>query len=178
MSRRRRKKKPPGMIGVPPSARGLSPIPADPAEHAKRCAHEWVDVLESYAQKRGKELGLPKERIGMPDVQHGIREAAAVHPHATQGAGVSPDGRIVIDSGVLNPELFKSLGEEALRAFEQASLRTRIDNAIAHEYEEHKGGMDHAYAVEHTPDTELPISHEARELARKLRDGERKAKGR
>ncbi len=108
----------------------------------------------------------------MPDIEYGITQAA-FHPHASQGAGVSPDGRIIIDSGILNPELFSPLGQEASQAFEHASVRTRIDNAIAHEYEEHRGGMDHAFAAEHAPDTVLPISKEARELARKLREAER-----
>ena len=41
-------------------------------------------------------------------------------------------------------------------------------------YEEVKGGGSHEYAYEHAPETELSIRHEARELARKIRDGERR----
>ncbi len=160
------------MIGPSPSERGLPAVPADPAEHARRSAREWRDVAESYVDRRMKELGIPEDRVGMPDLEYGITQAA-FHPHASQGGGVSPDGRIVIDSGVLNPDLFKPLGEEASRAFEHASVRTRIDGAIAHEFEEHGGGMDHTFAMENAPDTALPISNAARKLARKLRAAER-----
>jgi len=41
-------------------------------------------------------------------------------------------------------------------------------------YQEAKGGGSHEYAYEHGPETELPVRHEARELARKIRDGERR----
>ncbi len=44
---------------------------------------------------------------------------------------------------------------------------------IAHEYEE-GNGYSHDEALERAPETELPISHKARELARKIRDKERK----
>ena len=38
---------PPGMIGLPPSARGLTGRPKDIAEHASQVAQEWEDVAES-----------------------------------------------------------------------------------------------------------------------------------
>src|SRR4051812_17110067 len=94
-------------------------------------------------------------------------------PHETGGGGNTPDGRINLDSGILNPELFAHLGPDASKAYAEASLGTRADAGIAHEWEEVKGGGDHRYAVEHAPDTVLSISHAARELARKIREGER-----
>ena len=63
---------------------------------------------------------------------------------------------------------------KASDAYAKARLRDRMDAGIAHEYEEAKGGGSHQYAFEHAPETELPIRHEARELARKIRDGERR----
>jgi len=57
----------PGMIGEPPSARGLPPIPTDPAEHAVRFAREWQDVAETYVQTRMRQLGIPESRIGGSD---------------------------------------------------------------------------------------------------------------
>jgi hypothetical protein len=77
-------------------------------------------------------------------------------------------------SGILNPDLFERLGPEASDAYTIARLRDRIDSGIAREYEEAKGGGSHEYAYEHAPETELPIRHKARELARKIRDGERR----
>ena len=49
--------KPPGMIGAPPSARGLTGRPADPALRAETVAYEWADVAEAYCRKRMRELG-------------------------------------------------------------------------------------------------------------------------
>jgi hypothetical protein len=43
------------------------------------------------------------------------------------------------------------------------SLRTRMDSVITHEYKE-GNGYSHDEAVERAPETELPISHKAREL--------------
>ncbi len=55
---------PPAMIGLPPSARGLTGRPADIAEHASVVAREWDDVAEAYVQKRMRELGIPDHQIG------------------------------------------------------------------------------------------------------------------
>jgi len=66
--------------------------------------------------------------------------------------------------------LRKRLAQECLSFV----ARDRIDSGIAHEHEEAKGGVSHEYGYEHAPEMELPIRHEARELARKTRDGERR----
>jgi hypothetical protein len=42
----------PGMIGLPPSARGLSGRPQDIADHASAVAQEWEDVGERYVRRR------------------------------------------------------------------------------------------------------------------------------
>jgi hypothetical protein len=59
------------MIGLPPSARGLTGRPADPALHAKEVAREWEDVAESYIQERMRQFGIPDHQIGAPDYQRG-----------------------------------------------------------------------------------------------------------
>jgi hypothetical protein len=49
----------PGMIGLPPSARGLSGRPQDIADHASAVAQEWEDVGELYVRRRMEEPGIP-----------------------------------------------------------------------------------------------------------------------
>ena len=105
------------------------------------------------------------------ELEHGFRHAAFI-AHEADGGGNTPDGRLNLDSGLLNPDLFKRLGPEASDAYTKSRLGDGIDSGVALEYEEGKGGGSHEYAYEHAPETELPIRHEARELARKIRDGE------
>jgi len=73
---RLRAKPPPGMIGVPPSARRVPAIPIDPVEHAKQFAHEWEDVAETYVQKRMREMGIPEHQIGAIEYALGGRRRA------------------------------------------------------------------------------------------------------
>ena len=152
---------PPGMFGQSPSERGLPAIPADPAEHAKRVAREWQDVAESYARRRMNELGIPEEMIGSSDHRSGV-ERRAFFPDEVDGGGVAPGGRISVDSGVLNPEL------HPVEEWRDAPLRARFSSAIAHEYEEAIGGS-HEHAVEHAPETDLPVGEPVRKLLRAIR---------
>jgi hypothetical protein len=160
----------PAMIGTPPSRR---PMWHDSAAHARDFAERYADPLNYHIENRMMELGIDPLKIGVGDAEYGIRHAAFL-PHEADGGGNTPDGRLNLDSGLLNPELFQRLGPAASDAYAKARLRDRIDAGIAHEYEEVKGGGSHEYAYEHAPDTELPIRHEARELGRKIRDGERR----
>ena len=162
----------PGMIGTPPSQR---PMWHDPAAHARDFAERYAEPLNYHVENRMMELGIDPLKIGVGEPEHGIRHAAFI-PHEADGGGNTPDGRLNLDSGILNPDLFKRLGPEASDAYTKARLRDRIDSGIAHEYEEAKGGGGHEYAYEHAPETELPIRQEARELARKIRDGERRCR--
>jgi hypothetical protein len=66
----------------------------------------------------------------------------------------------------------KHLGHEAGEAWSRSSLRKRVEAIVAHEYEEHLGGT-HTYAVEHAPDTALPIGDETRKLLEVIRNAER-----
>lgn len=143
--------------------------PPDPADHATDFARRHADRLDEYSAVRMEELGVPRDQIGASDHERGV-PWRAFFPHERDAGGVSPGGRINIDSGVLNPEQMKGLGD-ASEAWEHARLRDRIDATIAHEFEEARHGT-HEAAVQHAPDTELPISRAARELARKIRKAE------
>ena len=153
------------MIGTPPSQR--QGIPADPAEHAARFGRQWHDVVETLVQRRMRYLGIPKDKIGMSDILYGI-DLAAFHPHYRNAGAVSPDGRIMVGSGILNPELMASTGPSASQAWEAARVTDRLNAVIAHEYEEGKSGS-HQDAVEYAPETELPIGGRARKLLRAIR---------
>jgi hypothetical protein len=56
----------PGMIGLPPSARGLSGRPQDIADQASAMAQEWEDVGDRHVRRRMEELGIPEGQIGQP----------------------------------------------------------------------------------------------------------------
>jgi hypothetical protein len=151
--------KSPGMTGLPPSAR--SGRPANIAAHACQVAQEWEDVGESYVRSRNRELGIPQHMNGQPDYG-GTGQWRAFDPDEREG-GRNTTG-VVVDSGVLNPELLS--GEKGGRIWPKLSLRNRIDAIIAHEYEELRAGGDHAAAIKNAAKTKLPISDEARRLNR------------
>jgi hypothetical protein len=153
------KKPPPGMIGTPPSARGGRP--ADPGLHAQQIAREWEDVGESYVSRRNRELGIPEGMNGQPDYE-GDGHWWAFNPHGRQG-GENTTG-VVVDSGVLNPDLLK--GHKGGRLWAKARLRDRIDASISHEYEELMHDGDHDAAIKAAPKTKLPISAVARRINR------------
>ena len=160
----------PAMIGTPPSERSMW---HDAAAHARDFAHRYAEPMNYHVENRMMELGINPAQIGVGDPDHGIRHAAFM-PHESDGGGNTPDGRLNLDSGILNVDLFERLGPTVSDAYAKARLRDRMDAAIAHEYEEVKGGGSHQYAFDHAPETELPIRREARELARTIRDGERR----
>lgn len=69
-----------------------------------------------------KELGIPKAKIGADDPWAG-KPWPAFDPDEKTGGSVSTG--VVIDSGVLNPDLLK--GKKGSRIWPKASLRDRID---------------------------------------------------
>jgi hypothetical protein len=154
---------PPGMIGLPPSARGLTGRPQDIADHASAVAQEWEDVGESYVQKRMRDHGIPKNQIGQPDYDGDGRWRAFDPREKKRGANTTG---VVVDSGALNPELFK--GKNGGRIYLKMRLRDRIDAIIAHECEELRHEGSHAAALKAAPKTKLPISDEARRLCRAM----------
>jgi hypothetical protein len=125
--------------------------------------------MDYHVARRMTEVGI--KHIGMPDREAGIRWAA-FHPHGTVGGSYAPDGRLIVDTGVFNFDLLREdYDEKAAALFETARLRHRLDSIIAHEYEEHRNGMDHAAALKHAPNTALPISEHAREICRAMEQG-------
>ena len=66
---------------------------------------------------------------------------------------------------MLNPELLK--GENGGRIWPKVRLRDRIDAVIAHEYEEDRLGS-HEGALRAAPETELPVSEEARRILKAM----------
>jgi hypothetical protein len=145
------------MIGEAPSARGGRP--ADPGLHAQQIAREWEDLGERYVRRRNRELGIPNDMNGQPDYG-GDGRRRAFDPYRRIG-GANTTG-VVVDSGVLNPELLK--GRKGGRIWPKMKLKDRIDAIIAHEYEELRAGGKHAEAIKNAAKTELPISDEARRL--------------
>jgi len=144
--------------------------PSDAVEHAVDFSRRWADRLDRYAAERMEELGIPPERIGSGDHKNGIAWCA-FNPHEREGGSVSTGGRINVDSGVLNPDQMRYLKSPAPEAWRRARLRHRIDAVIVHEYEEGQRGS-HDHAVEHAPDTGLPVGGTSRALLRALRLGE------
>ncbi len=159
----------PGMIGSTPSQRQDA---RDPADVAIEFSWRYFEPMDYHAGHRMTELGIHTDLIGTPEHEVGI-EHAAFHPHQRNAGGVSPEGRIVVESGIFNPTLMEPLGPEASQAWGKSRLRHRLDAIIAHEYEEGQRGT-HEDAVEHAPNTKLPIYDESRELLRVLRKGEQR----
>lgn len=156
------------MTGLPPSARGLTGRPADPALHAEALAWEWADVGEAYACKRMRELGITDDKIGVRRRELDYDRAAFL-PGERDGGGVTPDG-INVDSGLLNPALnAEAIGPEASALWAKARLRDRVDSVIAHEHEEGLTGS-HDDAVRRAAETKLPISEPARRILRAIAD--------
>jgi hypothetical protein len=158
----------PAMIGPPPSARQ---VPADPALHALDFSRRYADDIDLAVSQRMMDLGIPEDRIGMPDRDAGIRWAA-FYPHGTEGGNNSPGGNLIVDSGLFNFDLLKKdYGEEAAKRFADSDVTSRLDSIIAHEYEEHRHGGSHVEALKHAPRTELPITDRAREIGGAMEKG-------
>ena len=106
----------------------------------------------------------------MPDDIRGI-EWAAFHPRGTTGGANSPDGRLIVDAGLLNGDLLKkNYHANAAGLFAKETLRHRLDSIIAHEETESRLG-DHEKALQAAPETELPITERAREICRAMKKG-------
>jgi hypothetical protein len=137
--------------------------PIDSADHAEDFAHRWCDKIEQHCTIRMDELGIPENMNGQPDYGGGGRWHA-FDPHGRKG-GANTSG-VVVDSGVLNPDLLKAM--KGGRIWRRARLRDRIDAIIAHEHEELRHQGSHTAALKAAARTELPISHEARRLCRAM----------
>ena len=98
---------------------------------------------------------------GQPDYG-GDGKWRAFNPHGMTG-GSNTTG-VVVDSGILNPDLLK--GQKGGRIWRQLGVRDRADGIISHEYEELLAGGDHLKAIKAAARTKLPISDEVRRLNR------------
>jgi hypothetical protein len=158
------------MNGLPPSARGSTGRPADPAEHARVVAREWEDVAEGYVQKRLRQLGIPERCIGAPHYERGGQRRAFL-PSESKGGTNDFAVRLYVDSGVRNPALnAEKNGPDATRLWARSRLRDRIDAVIAHEFEEGRG-LSHNHVVERVADTRLLISENARRILKSVAEG-------
>jgi len=156
------------MIGTPPSRRGRWP---DPAAHARDFSDRYAEDIDLAVSQRMVDLGIPRNRIGMPDDDRGI-EWAAFHPLGRDGGYNSPDGRLVVESGLFNLDLLrKDYGDEAAKRYAASDAISRLDSIIAHEYEEHRHGGNHVEALKHAPKTALPITDQAREICMAMERG-------
>jgi hypothetical protein len=151
----------PGMVGIPPSA---WQIPFDAGLHAVDFSHRYAEPMDYHVGQRMTELGIPTDQIGSSVPVHGIRHAAFI-PQEKTGGGNGPGGRLVVDSGVFNPDLHADLGQEVSSYWARSRLRDRMDAIIAHEHTE-ANGASHFEAAAHAADTELPIREDARKLLR------------
>jgi hypothetical protein len=93
---RRRK---PGMIGTPPSARQ---IPLSAELHALDFSQRYADPMNYHVENRMMELGIDPNRIGAR--KYGFPHRAFWPEEATGGANL-PGQRLTCDSGVFNIDL-------------------------------------------------------------------------
>jgi hypothetical protein len=150
--------------------------------------------------QRMRQVGVPEDLIGIPGVP-GVEEGAfARYPGPQGGGNIRPDHpNVLVGRWRAGINVDEAIFDSTFRAFEgrgarfavsqtaadayheawaKASVRTRLDAAIAHEYEElgavatphfqqHYGaGWAHYSAVKKAPETSLGVSESARELLR------------
>ena len=145
--------------------------PTDPADHAEDFSRRYAEDLDIVAGQAMMDLGIPNDQMGERDHTAAAR-IYSFFPGDRQGGTVSHAGQVTFDSGLMNPDLLKDgYDEEAQRAWQRTRIRDRAQAIIAHELAEHEYGGDHELALIAGPETELPISHAARDLLRKMEAG-------
>ncbi|WP_435019112.1 hypothetical protein TA3x_001110 [Tundrisphaera sp. TA3] len=144
--------------------------PPDPALHAVDFSQRYAEDLEIATGQAMIDLGLTRDQMGAKDWTRG-GEHHTFYPEESSGGTVSPDGRIMLDSGIMNPELMADGYDEATQQlWKRTRLPDRIKATIAHELAEHETGS-HEGALESAPDTELPVGPHAKRLLESMRDG-------
>ncbi len=152
------------MIGTPPSARQ---VPTHPELHALDFAERYAEPLNYHAEQVMIDLGIPTDKIGASAPLYGIQHAT-FHPKERTGGGVSPAGRLTLDSGIMNTELLtRDYGEHVAKIWQKMRIRPRMEAITAHELAEAESGS-HVEALKAGAKTRLPVSHEARELLRAM----------
>jgi hypothetical protein len=132
------------------------------ADHAQAFAMCYAAPREAYCSVRMDELGIPQNLKGADDLRPHMKWTS----FDTEGrdGGTITKG-IVLNSGVMNPDLLK--GEKAGRVWAKATLKDRIDAIIAHEYEGSRT-VDHIHAVKAAAKTKLQIIAGARKICRAM----------
>ena len=116
--------------------------------------------LNRAIENRMRALGIPTKRIGIPEYG-----GKAFNPLGdTVGGNIKGRG-INIDAAILQPI-------EGWPAWNKASLSTRVDAVIAHEWTEYlsKAKDPHQAALRNAPKTKLKISDKARALLEAKRE--------
>lgn len=156
-------------IDIP--ARRPEPVPEDVDEHLIDFCNRYWEPLEATTRKRMREVGVPEEKIGMPDANHDFR-LAAFHPDSLFGGEIHyAPGRINVDAGLFKPGLLdEAMPPDVSWLHDASPASVKLDAIIAHEYEEGIHG-NHLAALEHAPDTSLAIKEKSRGLLRAEREG-------
>jgi hypothetical protein len=157
----------PAMIGTPPSARQISAVPE---LHAVDFAQRYAEPLDYHAAQTMIDLGVHRDRIGSSAPLYGIRHAT-FHWRERTGGGVSPEGRLTLDSGIFNVDLLtKDYGKEVGKIWQNMRLKPRMEAITAHELAEAESGS-HVEALKAAANTRLPVSHEAKVLLQAMERG-------
>jgi hypothetical protein len=139
-------------------------------------ANRYYEPLNRLIGNRMRQVGVPDEMIGFK--YPGIDEGPFVrYPTSQMGGNINPHvfpGRkpaINLDVGVLDAN-HRAMSN--VPSWSKATLRVRIDAAIAHEYTEALAkpmpGLDfHEQALKFAPETPLNISARARQVLREYR---------
>src|SRR5690242_11163334 len=107
--------------------------PSDPADHAQDFARRYAEPMDYHAAQIMLDLGIPLEKIGTLDPVQEYKHAA-FHPTESSGGSVTPDGRITLDSGVMNLDgMEKPYREEARKVWAASRLKDKMEAVIAHE---------------------------------------------
>lgn len=143
--------------------------PGDPADHAEDFSRRYAQESDIAAGDTLMGIGIAPKRLGATDPEDLVRQT--FHPAERSRGAITPDGRIKLDSGIMNPDAMDApYGKEAGDYWRKMRLLDRMQAVGAHECEEHEGGSDDE-ALKRGPDTSLPVSEPAREMLRRMRDG-------
>lgn len=142
--------------------------PETPAEHAVDFSRRYADDLDIVAGQAMLDLGLADEQMGGRDPSRNS-EHHCFFPTERSGGTVNHVGQVTLDSGLMNPALLDTNYDQlAQEAWRHTRLRDRAQAIIAHELAEAEYDGDHELALIAGPETELPVSHAARELLRRM----------
>ncbi len=146
-------------------------LPPDIANFADR----YQEPLSRLIGNRMRQVGVPDEMIGVE--WWGVGKGPFVRYHPPQLGGnirVGSNGNPGIN---VDPAVFDANAPKVgkLPSWRSASLRDRIDAAIAHEYAEALApqGVDfHIHAIKNAENTSLKISDRARQILKEYRQAE------